>query len=130
MVPVERHWWPSPALRREAGVTTGWRQLGRAQVMARRRSFGRAHDAVGQGEYEVSWRLELGGEARPSKLMASAAPPAHAAPSRVGPEISASGGCGLLGACAVLAAVTQQTAADPPIELAMRGLPSGDPHNQ
>jgi len=89
---------------------------------------GRAGGAVGQGGYEVSWRLALDGEARPSKLMASAAPPAHAAPSRVGPEISASGGCGLLGACAVLAAVTLCAAADRPLKLAMHGLPSAISH--
>ena len=43
--------------------------------------------------------MALGGEALPLKVMPIAEEPAHAAPSLVGPEIMASGGCGLLGAC-------------------------------
>lgn len=55
--------------------------------------------ALCTGTHKASWRLALGGEARPSKVMPSAEPPAHEAPSLTGPEISASGGWGLSGAC-------------------------------
>ena len=48
--------------------------------------------ALRMGTHEASWRLALGGEARPSKVMPRAEPPAHEAPSFTGPEISASGG--------------------------------------